>query len=59
MRHIDMIRLTCGLTTMVFLFEVLVNGGNPDICMPAALIASIPLVIAEAKHLHNRLKRRG
>jgi len=59
MRHIEAIRITCGLTIFMFLYEVWVNGGSPEICFPAAIIAGVPLVIAEAKHLHNELKRRS
>jgi len=58
MRYIEAIRLTCGLTIFMFLYEFGVNGGSPEICLPAAIIAGVPLVIAEAKHLHNRIKRR-
>jgi hypothetical protein len=59
MQYIDMIRIVCGMAMLTFLFEFWENGGSPEICLPAAIIAGILLTIAEVKHLHNELKRRG
>ncbi len=57
MRNIDITRFLCATVVLAFLYEMWVNGGNPDICLPAALIGGFPLVLAEAQHQYNKTKR--